>query len=341
LSEIRRDPITGRFVIIAPERRLSRAAFARPSPVGAIGGDLCPFCEGQEWAAGQELLAWRTPGTTSGGSGWQVRVVVNREPALRVENQLGDPGDSFFQSFGGIGAHEVVIESPVHSATWATMRGEQLQRVLWAWRERMRDLRRDTRLKSFLVVKNVGAASGATLDHPHSQLVAMPLVPQHLEDKLEGGRAYYTGTGACVFCTVAARELAEGRRLVASDALTVAFTPFASRVPFETWVMLREHRPSFDTLGDELLAAVAERLGDTMRRLDEVLIGPPQTVLLHTAPVVEDRCLFFDWHFEIIPRLLPVPGLAWGGGLHINPVSPEEAATELRRASGAPSASGA
>ena len=293
---------------------------------------MCPFCEGQEWAAGQELLAWRTPGTAPGTSGWQVRVVVNREPALRIENHLGDPGDSLFQSFGGIGAHEVVIESPVHGATWATMGVDQLHRVLWAWRERMRDLRRDTRLKSFLVVKNVGAKSGATLDHPHSQLVAMPLVPQHLEDKLEGGRAYYTGTGVCVYCTVVARELSEGHRLVGSDTLTVAFTPFASRVPFETWVMLREHRPSFDTLGDDLLWGVAERLGDTMRRLDDVLVNPPHTVLLHTAPVAEDGSLFFDWHVEIIPRLLPVTGLAWGGGLHINPVSPEEAAAALRAA---------
>jgi UDPglucose--hexose-1-phosphate uridylyltransferase len=332
MSEIRRDPITGRFVIIAPERRLSRAAFERPAPVAAMDGDLCPFCEGQEALAGRELLAWRPPDSPAGGPGWRVRVVVNREPTLRIENQLGDPRDALFQSFGGIGAHEVVIESPSHRDSWAKMEVEQLERVLWAWRERMRDLRRDVRLKSLLVVKSVGAPAGATLDHPHSQLVAMPLVPQHLEDELEGGRAYYTGTGRCVFCTVVGRETADGQRLVGSDALTVAFTPFASRVPFETWVMLREHRPSFDTLGDDLLAAVASRLVDTLRRLDDVLANPPHVVLLHTAPVAEDRSLFFDWHFEIVPRLLPVPGLAWGGGLHINPVSPEEAAAALRAA---------
>lgn len=330
MSEIRRDPITGRFVIIAPERRLSRAAFERPAPVAAMGGDMCPFCEGQEGAAGRELLAWRTAGTSAEGPGWLVRVVVNREPALRVENRLGDPSDRLFQSFGGIGAHEVVIESPVHGATWATMAVEQLQHVLWAWRERMRDLRRDTRLKSLLVVKNVGERAGATLDHAHSQLLAMPLVPQHLEDEMDGAHAYYKGTGTCVFCTVVAREIAGGERVVGTDDLTVAFAPFASRVPFETWVMLREHRSAFDTLGDDLLMAVAGRLGDTMRRLDRVLVKPPHTVLLHTAPVAADGSPSFDWHFEIIPRLLPVAGLAWDAGLHINPVTPEEAAAALR-----------
>lgn len=330
MSELRRDPITGRYVIIAPERHLSRAAFERPVPVGAVGGDMCPFCEGQEGVAGRELLAWRPHDSPRDGRGWQVRVVVNREPALRIERSLGEAADPLLQTFGGIGAHEVIVESPDHYATFATMSAEQVQRVLWAWRERMRDLRRDLRLKSFLIVKNVGERAGATLDHPHSSLVAMPLVPQHLEDELNGARAYHEAYDRCPFCDVVAREIATGERVIASDDDTIAFAPFASRVPFESWVMLRRHQPAFDKLTDAELAAVAARVRDTIRRLDAALALPPHSVLLHSAPVGEDDSLSYDWHLEIIPRLLPVPGLAWDGGLHINPISPEEAAQELR-----------
>jgi UDPglucose--hexose-1-phosphate uridylyltransferase len=330
MSELRRDPITGRYVIVAPERLLARAAFERPAPVGAMGGDMCPFCEGQEWVAGRELLAWRPPDSPRDGRGWQVRVVVNREPALRIENRLGEAADPLFQTFGGIGAHEVIIETPDHGATFATMSVEQVQRVLWAWRERMRDLRRDTRLKSFLIVKSVGERAGSTLDHPHSQLLAMPLVPQHLEDEILGARAYHASTTTCVFCEVVAHELESGERVIGSDAETIAFTPFASRVPYESWVMTRRHEPVFDQLDDAALTAVATRLRDTMRRLDAALASPPHTVLLHSAPVGDDESESYDWHLEIIPRLLHVPGLAWDGGLHINPVSPEEAARELR-----------
>ena len=334
MSELRRDPITGRYVIIAPERQLSRAAFERPSPVGAMGGDLCPFCEGQEWIAGRELLAWRPPDSPRDGRGWQVRVVVNREPALLVENTLGEAANPLFQAFGGLGAHEVIVESPDHHATFATMSVEQVQRVLWAWRERMRDLRRDLRLTSFLIVKNVGERAGATLDHPHSSLVAMPLVPQHLEDEINGARGYHATHGSCVFCEVVEREMATGERVIASDEDTIAFTPFASRGPFETWVMLRRHEPSFENLSDTELTAIAHRLRDTMRRLDAALALPPHSVLLHSAPVGEDNSQSYDWHLEIIPRLLPVPGLSWDGGLHINPISPEEAARELRSREG-------
>jgi UDPglucose--hexose-1-phosphate uridylyltransferase len=325
LSELRRDPITGRTVIIAPER-------LRPMspPVVAIGGDACPFCEGQEAIAGREILAWYTPEHRVHGRGWRVRVVPNRLPALRVESHYGDPRDSLFHTLGGLGAHEVIIESPDHHASWSTMKPEDLWLTLWAWRERMRDLRRDIRLKSFLVVKNVGAAAGATLDHPHSQLVALPFVPQHLEEEMASARAAHLNTGACAFCTVIEREVGAETRVVTKDAQTIAFTPFASRVPFETWVMSRAHSAAFDEQTDETLGLVAERLSDTMRRLDVALGTPPHTVLLHTAPVGETDRASYHWHLEIIPRLTAESGLAWDGGIHINPVAPEDAARYLR-----------
>jgi UDPglucose--hexose-1-phosphate uridylyltransferase len=317
MSEIRRDPLTGRSVIVAPERGRALPSF---SPVGALDGDMCPFCEGQEGIAGRELLAWRPAGSAPDGPGWRLRVVANREPALRVESHLGQPTDTLFQAFGGLGAHEVVIESPHHRASLATMTGEETGRVLWAWRERIRDLRRDVRLKTFVVVKNVGSLAGATLDHPHSQLLALPLVPQHVEDELAGASAYYERTSRCAFCDILDREIALDMRVIASDELSVALAPYAARVPIETWIMPRQH------------LAAGERLGDLMRRLHKVLVLPPYTLLLHTAPVGVDVSASYHWHLEIVPRLTPVSGLAWDGGIHINTVPPEDAAEALREA---------
>ena len=335
MSELRRDPITGRWVVIAPERLRARdvdAVHLRGGPAGAIDGDMCPFCEGQESIAGPEILAWRPPGSLHNTPGWTVRVVANREPALRVESSLGESSSALFQTLGGLGAHEVIIESPRHDASWSMMGAEEIQRVLWAWRERMRDLRRDFRLRSFVVVKNHGEASGATLDHPHSQLVALPMVPQHLDAALAGARTYHQATTHCVFCDIATQEVATERRMVSSDEQTVAFAPFASRVPFETWIMPRLHRAAFDEETDSSLAAVAERLSDVMRRVNTTLASPAFTLLLHTAPVGEERSAAYHWHLEILPRLGPVNGLAFDGGLYVNPVAPEESARALREA---------
>jgi len=325
VSELRRDPITGRSVIIAPER-----PFPRTTPVTAGGRDACPFCEGRESIAGRELLAWRPSGSAANGPDWQVRVVPNRVPVLRVESDFAETSDVLLQSLGGLGANEVVIESPRHDASFASMKADDIARVLWVWRERMRDLHRDIRLKSFLVVKSVGRTAGAMLDHPHSQLIALPLVPQHLEDELFGAAAYYRTGRRCAFCDLIAEEKEARLRIVGGDGHTLAVMPFAARVPFETWVLPQAHGAMFEDASDATLAAVAERVRDVVMRLDRVLVSPPYNLLLHTAPRGEMARTCYHWHFEIIPRLESVPGLAWDGGIYINPVAPEEAARAMR-----------
>lgn len=326
MSELRRDPVTGRTVIIAPER-LTSARFAhRPAP--ERGGEWCPFCPGQEHLAGHEILAWRDGGDVNGG-GWKVRVVPNRLPALRVESHYAEPREMLFRTLGGLGAHEVIIESPDHQFDWTTNTADDIRVVLWAWRERMRDLRRDTRLKTFLVVRNVGTAAGATLEHPHSQLLALPFVPLHLDDELVAAHAVEQRTGTCAYCAVISEEMASGVRVISSDADTVALSAFAARVPFETWILPRRHLAAFDDECDGCLGSLAERIRDTLHRLQRALRSPPYSVLLHTAPVGASATSY-HWHIEIIPRLAPVNALAWDGGIHINPVSPEEATRALR-----------
>jgi UDPglucose--hexose-1-phosphate uridylyltransferase len=355
MSELRRDPITGRTVIIAPERlaatrfqwALSGGDASNPAgpgehpPAGpglSPGNDTpasehtrCPFCEGNEHLAGREILAWRSSGQSFNGPGWRVRVVPNRLPALRVESHYAEPSAALFETLGGLGAHEVIIESPHHHADWSTMTADDIRLVLWAWRERMRDLRRDVRLKTFLVVKNVGTGAGATLAHPHSQLLALPFVPLHLDDELTAAREHRRWAQRCPFCKVVDEELAADIRVIASDRDTVAISAFASRVPFETWVLPRRHLAAFDDECDDCLQAIAERVRDTMTRLHVVLNGAPHSVLLHTAPVGEATASY-HWHLEIIPRLTPESGLAWDGGIHVNPVAPEEATRVLREA---------
>jgi UDPglucose--hexose-1-phosphate uridylyltransferase len=331
MSELRRDPITGRTVIIAPERLVSTRMWRPVPPPTANSDDLCPFCEGQEHLAGRELLAWRGSGQSSNGPGWRVRVVPNRLPALRVESHYAEPTAAMFQTLGGLGAHEVIIESPDHHADWSSMSADDLRMVLWAWRERMRDLRRDVRLKTFLVVKNVGAGAGATVEHPHSQLLALPFVPLHLDDELTAARECEKREHRCPYCTLIADEIANDVRVIASDNDTIAISAFAARVPFETWILPRRHLAAFDDECDDCLVAIAERIRDTIARLHVALNAPPYSVLLHTAPVGESSTSY-HWHIEVIPRLAPASGLAWGGGIHINPVAPEEATRVLRDA---------
>jgi UDPglucose--hexose-1-phosphate uridylyltransferase len=279
--------------------------------------------------AGREILAWRSAGEPANGGGWRVRVVPNRIPALRVESHYAEPTAALFQTLGGLGAHEVIIESSDHHADWATMAVDDLRTVLWAWRERMRDLRRDVRLKTFLVVKNVGEAAGATLDHPHSQLLALPFIPLHLDDELVAARARESQVGRCPFCLVIDDELARDTRVIASDRDTVALSAFAARVPFETWILPRRHLAAFDDECDACLDAIAARVRDTVARIRTALNAPAYSVLLHTAPVGEAGASY-HWHIEVIPRLSATSGLAWDGGIHINPVTPEDATRALR-----------
>jgi UDPglucose--hexose-1-phosphate uridylyltransferase len=331
MSELRRDSITGRWVILAPEHTRRARDFTPPQTV-VPPLRTCPFCEGQERLAGWELLASRPNGSAGNGPGWEVRVVPNREPALRVESALGDLKDGLFQQFGNLGAHEVIIESPRHDPTWSTLSVETLSKVLWAWRERIRDLKRDTRLRSFVVVKNHGAAAGAKIDHPHSQLFAYPFTPAAVELEIAAARRHFDNVEHCVFCDVISRELELNQRVISADDQTMTLAPFAPRMPFETWILPRVHASQFEDAPDGLLEATARRIQDLVRRLDATLMKPPYNVALHTAPDGRRDETAFHWHLEFVPRLGPVSGVEWGSGVYVNAVPPEEAAQVLRDA---------
>jgi UDPglucose--hexose-1-phosphate uridylyltransferase len=329
VSELRKDPVTGRWVIISTERRKRPTDF-RLESVKISPDDSCPFCEGREAKTHRELLAYRRNGSRADGPGWDLRVVANQFPVLRVEGTLDRQGEGLFDKMNGIGAHEVIIESPRHEDELATLPDEGIERVLWAFRERILDLKRDQRFRYIVAFKNHGAAAGASLEHSHSQLIALPIVPREVRDEVDGARAHYQAKERCVFCDIVRQESQDDRRLIAQNADMVAIAPYAPRFPFETWLLPTRHQAMFEDTPRHEIASLARLLGDILRRMNRMLESPPYNLLIHSAPLGEPAGEYFHWHIEIIPKLTKVAGFEWATGFYLNPTSPEEAAQVLK-----------
>ena len=329
MPELRRDPITGRWVIISTERRKRPTDF-RLESVHIAPDPSCPFCEGHEQMTPHELLAVRRNGSKPNMPGWDLRVVPNQFPVLRVEGTLDRQGEGIFDKMNGIGAHEVIIESPRHLDTLAEMNDEAIEQVLWAARERILDLRQDRRFRYIIVFKNHGAAAGSSLDHSHSQLIALPIVPREVRDEVDGAKAHFEAKERCVFCDILRQETREGHRLISENTDIVAVAPYAPRFPFETWMLPRRHEAHFENSPRHEYASLARLLGDLLKRINRALGAPPYNLLIHSAPLVESASDFYHWHVEIIPKLTKVAGFEWATGFYLNPTSPEEAAQVLR-----------
>jgi UDPglucose--hexose-1-phosphate uridylyltransferase len=327
-TEIRRDPITGRSVVVDLGAFKRRDDFDLEPARFDDAPSACPLCEGREADAGQEILAWREVGPAN-VPGWSVRVVPNRNPTLRIEGGMDIRGDGLFETRDGLGAHEVIVESPLHDPPLHLLEPDRLWRVLWAWRTRMQDLKRDSRFTSIVIVKNHGRAAGARIDHSHSQLVAYPIIPPALAEEVKGSSRHHDATGRCIFCDVVGEESRDGRRII-YDQEIIAYAPFASRVPFETWLMPREHSPRFEDASDRSLELLAAAIRDVMSGIDWALECPAYNLVLHSAPLTGEADDSFHWHLELLPRVTRYSGLEWASGMWRNPVAPEEAAKILR-----------
>ncbi|MDV2503156.1 MAG: galactose-1-phosphate uridylyltransferase [bacterium] len=330
MSELRRDPIIGRWVIIATERGKRPVDFSSPEP--PKGGGFCPFCAGNEDKTPAEVLAYRPADTAPNSEGWRIRVVPNKFPALMVEGDLGRVGEGMYDMMRGVGAHEVIIETPDHEASWSTMSQANLEEVLWAFKERIEDLKQDPRFKYILTFKNHGEAAGASLEHPHTQMIALPIIPKRVAEEMEGSRAHFANKERCIFCDIIHQEQMTKSRIITENKNFIAFTPFASRFPFETWVLPKMHISHYEDSEKVGFDYLASLLRDTMRRLDTVLSDPPYNLIIHTSPVTAFNLEYYHWHIEIIPKLTKVAGFEWGTGFYINPTPPEEAAEYLREA---------
>jgi UDPglucose--hexose-1-phosphate uridylyltransferase len=332
MPELRKDPVTGRWVIISTERRKRPHDFHIEPTLPNTPDPLCPFCEGHEAMTPAEVLSYRHNGGSPNGPGWQVRVVPNKYPALQVEGGLDRQGEGLFDRMNGVGAHEVIIETPDHLATLATMPEDGVERVLWAFRDRVADLRQDHRFRYILIFKNHGRAAGASLAHSHSQLIALPIVPRNVSEEVEGARQHFQYKERCVFCDILRQELEEGSRVIAETPHFVAVAPYAPRFPFETWLLPKRHGAHFQDAPLHEYGGLASLLKSTLQRMNKTLINPSFNLIVHSSPFSIDTSDFYHWHVEIIPKLTKVAGFEWGSGFYINPTGPEEAAQVLREA---------
>jgi UDPglucose--hexose-1-phosphate uridylyltransferase len=232
----------------------------------------------------------------------------------------------------GIGAHEVVIETPRHSETLVTLPLKGVENVLWAYRSRMVDLRGDQRFRYVLVFKNHGVSAGASLEHSHSQIIALPIIPRRVAEEIEGAKVYFQYKDRCVFCDIIRQELQQKKRIVSENKSFLSIAPFASRFPFETWILPKTHYPSFENMDSSLYEQAAQILSDTLQRMNRVLSDPPYNYIIHTSSFLELDNDHYHWHFEIMPKLTKVAGFEWGTGFYINPTPPEEAAEYMREA---------
>ena len=327
MPELRRDPIIGRWVIIATERTKRPNAYnVRREPQGSTP---CPFCPGNEDKTPNEIMAYGGK-REANKPGWKVRVVPNKYPALAIEGDLHRTGEDLFDRMDGLGAHEIVIETDEHAQSFEDLDDDRARDVARAWRERILDLRKDPRFEYILVFKNSGAAAGASIQHAHSQLIATPMIPIRVKQKMRGAEDYYEQRGRSIFAEMVRVEKQKKERVVEENDDFIALMPFAARFPFETWIFPKNMRSHFETIEDGQCLTLGRILKSILGRMNKVLDFPPYNFLIHNAPLRSAPLSFFSWHIELMPKLVQTAGFEWGTGFYINPIPPEEAAKHLR-----------
>ncbi|OGR08009.1 MAG: galactose-1-phosphate uridylyltransferase [Deltaproteobacteria bacterium RIFOXYD12_FULL_50_9] len=330
MPELRKDPVIGRWIIISTERGKRPTDFIVEKDT--IKGGFCPLCPGNENTTPPEVLSYRQSSPNPNRPGWTLRVVPNKYPALIIEGDINKEGEGIYDKMNGIGAHEVIIETPDHKEAFTHLPKERMIQVFWAVRDRILDLAKDPRFRYVMAFKNFGGAAGASLEHSHSQLIALPILPRMIVSELEGSLSYYKYKERCIFCDIIRQEINLGIRVVCQNEQFISITPWAPRSPFEMWILPKQHTSSYTSGDDASFAALTEIFSESMRRLNVCIPSVPYNFVLHTAPLRAQSLDHFHWHFEIMPKLTMIAGFEWGSGFYINSVPPEDAARFLRDA---------
>ncbi len=326
MNELRRDPITGRWIIVLLDKIAKVSDFVPEEHRKKKEG--CPFCLGSESMTPPEITAHRKYGPPN-SPGWTVRVVPNKFPALRIEGELNKEGIGIFDMMNGIGAHEVIVDTPDHFRDMADLSYAETEEVIWAYLARSTDLRRDKRFKYILIFKNYGKTAGASLEHPHSQLIALPIVPKRVLEEIDGAAKYYDYKERCAFCDVMREEREEKERIIYEDDCFLAFCPYVSRFPYEVWILPKRHSSDFTTMQRDTVPCLAKALKNSLARIKTLLNDPSYNFIIHTSPINGHEREDYHWHIEIMPKLAKVAGFEWGSGFYINPVPPDMAAKNL------------
>jgi UDPglucose--hexose-1-phosphate uridylyltransferase len=331
MPELRQNPANKEWVIIATERSRRPEEFQAPKtedlPDSKHG---CPFCEGNETMTPNEIFAFRTYGTKPDTPGWWIRVIPNKFPALVPEGTTNRTlSESFFRFMDGVGSHEIIVEGTDHNMCMATMAQKQMEEIFLAYKERYIILKKDPRFEMILIFKNHGRDAGTSIRHPHSQIVAAPVTPNHIRHYIEEAMRFFDDNGKCVHCVILERELSNSRVIMQTDNF-IAFVPFAARSPFEITVMPKKHDSSYGHITDADAKELGYLMWQTLAKIFNGLNDPAYNFMILSAPCHEEDLEYFHWHIQIIPRVAAVAGFEMGSGIYINTVIPEEAAKFLR-----------
>lgn len=333
MSELRRDPIGGRWIIVNTDEPSRPQDYEHESKHNWRQG-VCPFCYGNESLTPPEIIAIRDASTSANTPGWQVRVVPNKFPALQIEGELERRPQGLYDMSNAIGAHEIVIETPYHHKDLSDLQDSELTSILHVYAQRSLDLERDRRFKYIMIFKNYGPAAGASLEHPHTQIIALPMVPKNVKEEIVGAQKYFEYRERCIFCDMMRQEMEEKERVVVENKHFIAFCPFVSRFPFEVWIMPKKHTSFFCQTPYEELPDLASLLRTVIAKFKKVFGSPEYNFIIHTAPINSDGAQMegYHWHLEFMPKLTRVAGFEWGTGFYLVPTPPEHAAKFLREA---------
>jgi UDPglucose--hexose-1-phosphate uridylyltransferase len=326
MGELRKDPITREWVNIVVERAKRPSDFYHQEEsrfVRISDHSRCPFCPGNESQTEAALLEYPAD---EARTRWLLRVVPNKFPAFHGESDARRTAHGVYFTAAAVGAHEVVIETPEHGKSLARLDLFQVNLVLSAWRERYLALRRDARIKYILIFRNHGGVAGASIDHAHSQIIGTPIIPQMALTKIRGLERFEREHGRCIYCDIIEQEQRDGQRIVTQNRSFIAFAPFASRHPFEIWILPFRRDAHFVNISRDEQRDLAAILKETLLRLDLCLSDPPYNLMLLTTDFSDQ----FHWHIEIIPRLSIAAGFELGTGIFCNVTAPEQAAQFLR-----------
>ncbi len=329
MPELRRDPIVGRWTIIDSEHLKGPSDFPKEDNT-PIRQAICPFCPGREHQTPPEVDAVRPRSSPANTPGWLVRTVPNKFPVLVSQGALQKEGMGIYDRMDGIGAHEVLIEGPDHNKIMTDLTDEEMRAVISQYHSRCCQLSRDSRFKYVVIFKNFGPSAGATVEHGHSQVIALPMVPKTVLEELKGAAYYHQSCGRCVFCDMIAQEYQDKERMVTENGSFLAFCPYAPRYAFETWIIPKAHSADFSVIDETQQAHLAQILQDVLKRVKKALGNPSFNYYLHIAPIGYANPACYHWHIEIIPKLTRSVGFEWGTGLHIVPTFPQDAARYLR-----------
>ncbi len=334
IHELRKDPLLGRWIAVMNEPKSPSGYLSFPHEEG---GKSCVLCAGREGETPGEIMVVTRINPAEPSKRWWTRVIPNFSPLFQVEGDLGRRGEGMYDKMNSIGANEIIIESPEHLVRPEDMGVDQMVRVIMTYRDRVADLEKDPRLRYTLIYKNSGTEAGAVYSHPVSYLVSTPIIPKRVKEELDGAKQYYNYKERCIFCDIVQEELRLGSRVILETRNFVAFCPYASKFPFESWIVPKRHNCAFQDIRAEEMQDMALILSSVLRKLRAVFDGLAFNYFIHSAPnriprknhwhtLGED----FHWHLEIMPRLLRTSGFEWGSGFYILPTSPEHASQYLR-----------